>query len=55
VLVDQGDGHYSLILYMAYDGNPHVSFYSDGGESFANVYFGSGESLLKRGWWDQSN
>jgi hypothetical protein len=55
VLVDQGDGHFSLILYMAYDGNPHVSFYPSAGESFANLYFGTGDSVLKRGWWEKAN
>lgn len=55
VLVDQGDGHFSLILYMAYDGNPHVSFYPSAGESFANLYFGTGDSVLKRGWWEKAD
>ena len=54
VMVDQGNGHFSLILYMAYEGNPHISFYPAEGESFANVYFGTGDSVLKRGWWDES-
>jgi hypothetical protein len=54
VLVDQGDGHFSLILYMAYDGNPHVGFYPADGESFANLYFGTGDSVLKRGWWEKA-
>jgi hypothetical protein len=53
VLVDQGDGHFSLILYMAYGGNPHISFYGADGESFANLYFGTGDSVLKRGWWEK--
>jgi len=55
VMVDQGEGRFSLILYVAYEGNPHVSFYSDAGGSFANVYFGAGESLLKLGWWEKRN
>jgi beta-lactamase regulating signal transducer with metallopeptidase domain len=54
VTVDQGNGHFTLILYMAYDGNPHISFYPAEGESFANVYFGTGDSVLKQGWWDKS-
>jgi hypothetical protein len=54
VTVDQRNGHFSLILYMGYDGNPHISFYPEEGESFANVYFGTGDSVLKRGWWDKS-
>jgi hypothetical protein len=29
-------------------GKPHVSFYpADGGESFASVYFGTGDSVMK--------
>jgi hypothetical protein len=55
VQVDRGSGHFSLILYMWHGGSPHVSFYPAGGESFANLYFGTGNSVLKRGWWDQSN
>jgi len=56
VLVEQGDGHFSLILYIPYDGNPHVSFYpADGGESFANLYFGTGDLVLKRGWWEKTD
>ena len=52
--VDQGDGRFSLIFYMWHDGNPHVSFYpAQGGSSFANVYFGTGNSLLTRGWWEK--
>ena len=54
VMLDRGNGRFSLILYMGYDGNPHVSFYPAEGESFANVYFGTGDSVLKRGWWDKS-
>jgi len=55
-MVDQGDGHFSLFLYLPYDGKPHVSFYpADGGESFANLYFGTGDSVLKRGWWEKAN
>lgn len=53
--VNQGEGRFSLILYVAYEGNPHVSFYPDAGESFANVYFGAGESILKLGWWEKRN
>lgn len=55
VLVEQGDGHFSLILHMAYDGNPHVSFYPADGQSFANLYFGTGDSVLKRGWWEKAD
>jgi len=47
-LVEQGDGQFTLILYMWYDGNPHVSFYpSEGGGSFGEIYFGTGSSALK--------
>jgi hypothetical protein len=55
VLVNQGDGQFSLILYIPYDGKPHVSFYpADGGQSFASLYFGTGDSTLKRGWWEKA-
>jgi len=54
MVVDQGDGRFSLIFYMWHEGNPHLSFYpSQGGSSFANVYFGTGSSLLTRGWWEK--
>ena len=55
--LEQGDGRFSLILYMPYDGNPHVSLYPAHparGESFANVYLGTGDSVLKKGWWDRA-
>lgn len=53
MLVDQGEGRFSLIFYMWNEGNPHVSFYpAEGGSSFASVYFGTDESLLTRGWWE---
>jgi beta-lactamase regulating signal transducer with metallopeptidase domain len=48
VTVDQGDGRFTLILYLWYDGDPHVSFYpADGGNSFGGVYFGTGGSTFK--------
>ena len=54
MLVDQGDGHFTLILYLWYDGNPHVSFYpASGGNSFGGVYFGTGNSVLKHAAWMQ--
>ena len=54
ILVDQGDGHFTLILYLWYDGNPHVSFYpASGGNSFGGVYFGTGDSVLKHAAWMQ--
>jgi WD40 repeat protein len=50
--VERGEGRFSLVLHMSYDGKPHVSFYPvDGGEGFGHVYFGTGDSVLKRGWW----
>ena len=53
MVVDQGEGRFSLIFYMWNQGKPHVSFYpADGGSSFASVYFGTAESLLTRGWWE---
>ena len=51
VTVKQGQGRFSLILYMPYDGYPHVSLYPVRGESFANAYFGTGNSVLKTPWW----
>ena len=53
VELDQGAGRFKLRLSMAYEGQPHVSFYpAEGGESFANAYFGTGESVCQRGWWE---
>src|SRR4051812_31586220 len=50
--VDKGDGHFTVYLYMWTEGNPHMSFYpADGGSSFASVYFGTGESVLKHASW----
>ncbi len=46
MMVDQGDGTFSLILYMWYDGHPHVSFYANG-QATGGVYFGTGDSLYK--------
>jgi len=47
--VDRGEGTFTLFLPMLYRGWPHVSFYADG-ESFGEVYFGTGDSVLKQ-WW----
>lgn len=44
--IKEGSGRFSLILYMWYDGNPHVSFYH-GNESIGGVYFGTGASVLR--------
>ena len=50
--VDKGSGHFTVYLYMWTEGNPHISFYpADGGSSFASVYFGTGESVLKHASW----
>ena len=46
MLVDQGSGQFSLIFYMWYEGNPHISFYH-GGQSIGGVYFGTGPSVYK--------
>jgi hypothetical protein len=47
-IVDQGDGSFTLILPMNYQGWPHVSFYpAKGGSSFGGNYFGTGDSLHK--------
>ncbi len=41
-----------LEMPMTVRGWPHVSFYpADGGEGFGGVYFGTGDSVLKK-WWD---
>ena len=38
---------------MYHNGWPHVSFYAaDDGNGFGGVYFGTGETLLKK-WWDE--
>jgi serine/threonine protein kinase len=55
VTVKRGEGRFALILYMWHDGKPHVSFYPESrAEGFGHVYFGTGESVLKRGWWENS-
>jgi hypothetical protein len=42
VTVDQGDGHFTIYMYMWCEGSPHVSFYPKrAGSSFASVYFGT--------------
>ena len=54
VMIDKGKGRYSLIFYMWDEGWPHLSYYpAKGGSSFSAVYFGTGDSLLKRGWWEK--
>ncbi len=50
--VERGEGKFKLRWHMSHEGQPHVSFYSaDGGSGFAHVYFGTGDSVLKKGWW----
>lgn len=40
IIVEKGEGHFTLQFHMWQDGNPHVSFYpAKGGESFASAYF----------------
>lgn len=46
--VGKGEGHFTLLFYMWEDGSPHVSFYPvPSGNSFAGVYFGTGNSTFK--------
>jgi hypothetical protein len=46
--IHQGEGRFSVYLNMDTNGFPHISFYpSEGGNSFAGVYFGMGDSLMK--------
>ena len=50
--VDKGDGHFTVYFYMWTNGNAHMSFYpADGGSSFASVYFGTGQNVLKHASW----
>jgi hypothetical protein len=52
MILDQGNGRLTLIPYLWYNGNPHISFYpAGGGNSFGGVYFGTGSSLLKEASW----
>jgi hypothetical protein len=53
--VKRGTGKFSLILPIWSKGKPHLSFYPEsGGEGFGGVYFGTGESVLRKGWWKDS-
>ncbi len=48
VMVDKGQGHFTLLFHMWQNGNPHVSFYpAGGGGDIGGVYFGTGSSLWK--------
>ncbi len=51
--VTKGEGKFAVYLPMLIEGWPHISFYpADGGEGFGDNYFGTGDSVLKRGWWE---
>jgi hypothetical protein len=53
VVVDRGEGAFTLFLPMSYRGWPHLSFYpAEGGSSFGGNYFGTGEFVLKK-WWGE--
>jgi hypothetical protein len=55
ITVERGEGRFALILYVWQAGKPHVSFYPESGaEGFGHVYFGTGDSVLKKGWWESS-
>ena len=48
VAVEKGTGQFTLYMYMFYKGWPHLSFYpTGGGSSFAGIYFGTGDSVMK--------
>jgi len=50
-VVNKGTGTFTLFLPMSCRGYPHISFYpADGGGSFGENYFGTGDSVLKRSW-----
>jgi hypothetical protein len=52
IMVDRGDGHFTLYWYFWSDGNPHLSFYpADGGSSFTSLYFGTGTNVLRQASW----
>ena len=47
------DVYFVQRLPMYYDGWPHVSYYpAKGGDGFGNNYYGTGDSVLKKGWWE---
>jgi beta-lactamase regulating signal transducer with metallopeptidase domain len=52
VIVEKGEGDFSLVLPMIAEGNPHVSFYPvPSGSAFGGTYFGQGNAVLhKRNW-----
>jgi hypothetical protein len=50
--VNKGEGHFTFYWYNWCDGNPHLAFYpADGGTSFANLYFGTGDNVLRHASW----
>jgi len=45
IKIKRGEGTFSLMLPMACEGWPHISFYpADGGSSFGGNFFGTGEA-----------
>ena len=49
--INGGEAAFTLILPMSVEGWPHVSFYpADNGGDFGGIYFGTGDSVLKK-WW----
>jgi hypothetical protein len=51
LVVERGQGTFTLFLPMYTEGLPHISFYAtDSGEGFGGNYFGTGDSVLKK-WW----
>ena len=48
LILEKGEGSFSLIFYMWDEGSPHVSFYPiPSGSSFAGIYFGTGDSVFR--------
>jgi hypothetical protein len=46
--VNQGNGTFTVYLYMWGEGWPHLSFYpTGGGSSFSALYFGNGNTLMR--------
>jgi uncharacterized protein (TIGR03067 family) len=51
--VKRGEGKFTLLFYMWGEGKPHLSFYSEnGGDGLGGIYFGTGDSVLRKGWWE---
>jgi hypothetical protein len=52
-IIKRGEGKFSLLFYMWSDGKPHLSFYPEnGGDGLGGIYFGTGDSVLRKGWWE---